>query len=521
LNSLTSVKDSTSLVLKNGQARHAVVIIAVVTAVIMLLKFGEQWLLARGLGAGERLDAYFLGQIVLLLGAQLAVAVTSAAVPILMTFEEPGRRIAAQRMSVIVLVATTVTLAVIAALSGPLVWILHGSLDRESVHLASNIFLWLLPATGACILAALLRAYWHAHRNFVLPGVGQIFMPLCTCGGALLVAGGVWNLRDAAAVANVGAFLLVLLLCRPILHSAENNFSVSYRKLTWRLAAAFLPVAAASSLIPIMVAECRGFASWLTHGSVATISLAVSIASIPGQLASASIGMVLLPQANSMFVKGQHDEAANIVDRALRTTSFIVIPCAIEVLLYSREAVEVVFRRGVFDRTAVQATASALIGFGFGVPALASMQVLMFALLATNKAKQVGITAVFTLLAMMILNRLLLNFGLMGLAVAFSVTCYLNAGVLLGILLLALPGLGIRSLMSSHLRILAISLTAGFVSNFLARQLRINDVLEFLLVTVLVMIVLYVALSVISGSPEMREMLEIPRRTPQSVTAKY
>jgi putative peptidoglycan lipid II flippase len=493
--------------LKHGQARLAVAILAVVTAAIMLFRFIEQWLLARALGAGQRLDAYFLGQIVLLLGAQFAVAVTSAAVPILMTFEEPGRKVAARRMFLIISVVVVATLAIIAALSGPIVGILQGSLDRDSAHLAREVFLWLLPATGASILAALLRAYWHANRNFFLPGVGQTFMPLCTCGGALLVAIGIWNLQYAAAIANVGAILLVLLLCGPILHTADHCFSVSYGELARSLGVAFLPVAAALALIPAMVAECRSLASWLTPGSVTAISLAVSLASIPGQLAAASIGMVLLPQASSLLVDGRNQEAAKVVDRALRTTSFIVMPCAVFVLLCAREAVEIVFRRGVFDSTAVQSTSSALIGFGFGIPALATMQVLMFALLATNKAKQVGMTAIATLLAMIVLSQFLLHFGLMGLAGAFSVACFLNACVLLWLLLPALPELRLRSLLSSHLRILTVSIAAGFVSVVLVKHFEISNLIGSFLMTLLVMQVLYLGLSLLSGSPELQEML--------------
>lgn len=486
----------------------AVVILAAVTAAITLLKFVEQWILARALGAGQKLDAYFLGQIVILLGAQLAVAITSAAIPVLMTFEEPCRKVAARRMFLIIFAGAVAVLSVMAALSGPIVGLLQGALDPCNARLAREVFLWLLPATGACLLAALLRAFWHANRDFFQPGMGQILMPLCTCGGALLVAVAGWSLQYAAAIANVGALLLVLLLYRPLLHARDEGFSTTYKELASKLGIALLPVAAALALIPAMVAECRTFASWLTPGSVTAISLAVSLAGIPGQLAAASIGMVLLPRASSLLVSGRNGDAARVVDRALRTTSFIVVPCAVLVLLRARELVEIVFRRGAFDIAAVHSTAVALAGFGVGIPALASMQVLTFALFATHKINQVGVSAIATLLANIALSRLLLHSGLIGLAVAFSLACFLNTGVLLYLLLAALPELRLTSLLSSISRVSAASFAAGCAGSLLVKYLGIGSAIASLAATIVFMGVLYFAISRLSGCSEITEILE-------------
>jgi putative peptidoglycan lipid II flippase len=495
-------------------AKLAVVILAAVTTSMMLLRFVEQWLLARALGAGPGLDAYFLGQIVLLLGGQLAVAVTSAAIPILSSIDERDRPAAARRLCRITIVWVAGLFALLAGFSGPVVNSLQRSLDPLHARLAQQIFLWLLPATAACIVAALLRAYWHANRNFLLPGVGQLFVPLCTCGGAALVAIGVWNLRYAAAAANLGAILLAVLLYLPLLRRGETSGSDRRIKLAGiprKFGAALIPVTASLALIPAMVAASRSFASWLAPGSVTAVSLAVSLASIPGQIAAASIGMVLLPQMAHFLVAGRTQDAARIVERSLRTTAFVVIPCAVFLLLRAPQAVDLVFRRGAFDTSAVHATAAALIGFTIGIPALASMQVLTFALLAARRTRQIAAVAFCTLLLNLLLTRCLLPFGLIGVAGAFSAACFFNAAVLLQLLVSALPQLALRPLLISHLRIVSIAAVACGLARALTMPWSAGSEPLLFIATLGLAAALYLALSRLEGSPELAELLTTVR----------
>jgi putative peptidoglycan lipid II flippase len=494
------------------QLRHAklaVVILAAVTTSMMLLRFVEQWLLARALGAGPGLDAYFLGQIVLLLGGQLAVAVTSAAIPLLSSIDERDRPAAARRLCRVTIVWVAGLFALLAIFSGPVVNSLQRSLDPLHARLAQQIFLWLLPATAACIVAGLLRAFWHANRSFLLPGVGQLFVPLCTCGGAALVALGVWNLRYAAAAANLGAILLAVFLYLPLLRRGEDSGSDLRFKLAGvprKFGAALVPVTASLALIPAMIAASRSFASSLTPGSVTAVSLAASLASIPGQIAAASIGMVLLPQMAHFLQAGRTQDAARIVERSLRTTAFVVAPCAVFLLLSAREAVDLVFRRGAFDASAVHATAAALLGFAVGIPALASMQVLTFALLGAHRTRQIAATAVCTILLDLVLTRCLLSFGLMGVAAAFSIACFFNAAVLLRLLASAVCELRLRALLTAHLRIAAIAAVAcGLAHALTVFWINGSEPIEFV-ATLCLAAGLYLSLSLLAGSPEMAEI---------------
>ena len=492
---------------------QAVIVLALVNAAIMLLRFTEQCVLARALGAGQRLDAYFLGQVVVLLGAQAAVAVTTAAVPVLADFAAHERKTLVRQLLAAIAPSVLLATAIAALLSGPIVWALAGNFDSDNRLLARAILLWLLPATAACLFAGLLRAYWFAERQFVIPGTGQLFMPLCTCAGAAMVAFAGWNLRLAAAVANLGALVLIIVLYRPLRKRAVASAGAislwHSKQVRHRFGKALLPVTVALALLPAMIAVSRCFASALLPGSVTAVTLAASLASIPGQFAAASVGMVLLPQTALFKAAGRMRDAAIGVERALCSTAFVALPCAIVLGLWPHQIVQMVFQRGAFDRAAVGLTASALTGFSVGVPLLAALQVLAFALFAVLGTRQVALAAVFTLLINLLLNRLLLRFGAIGIAVAFSLACWINGAMLLRLLDRSLRELRTGRILLRHLRILAISVLAGTLGkiccSYLAATSAHPDVA--FLVSLAVVATVYVGASRLVSSPEMEEVL--------------
>lgn len=500
------------MALTEARTKQAVVALAAVNATIMLLRFTEQCLLTRALGAGRRLDAYFLGQVVLLLGGQVAVAVTSAAVPLLAETAGHNLDVAARRMLLACTVFVVVSFSAIAALHVPIIGLLGGKLDPESMLLASTVFLWMQPAAAASILAGMLRAYWHAKRNFLVPGVGQLFVPVCTCGGAVFVALGLWDLRLAAASANIGALLLAGVLHRPLwgnLHawSAEAAGSDLLKKVASRFGAALLPVSIGFALLPAMIAAARFFASSLPAGSVTAISLAAGLGSIPGQFAAASVGMVLLPQISLLKAAGRSRDAARVVERALCNMAFIATPCTVFLVLWSREVVEAVFKHGAFDKAAVELTASALTAYSFGIPAQAAMQVLVFALFAMLWTRHVACMAAITLVVNLLLSRFLLPFGVSGVASAFSLACLLDGAVLLCLLVKALPEMRVRALLFRHLSILVISVLAGGMGSVIARYLQSGRALLSLLVPLTLVAAIYLGVNLLVASPEMGEIL--------------
>lgn len=499
-------------------AKQAVIILASVNAGVMLLRFTEQCLLAKALGAGQRLDAYFLGQVIILLAGQAGVAVTTAAVPILAQYEIDDFQAATKRLLATSIPWIVIALALTAVLSGPIVDHLGGKYDPVNRQLARAILLWLLPATGATVVAGVLRGYWYAQRDFVLPGVGQLFMPLCTCAGAALVALAAWDLRFAAAVANVGALALVLVLYRPVRSRlpGARSAAISYRHLKGvarRFWTALLPVGAGLAMLPAMVAASRSFASWLSPGSVTAISLAGSLASIPGQFAAASVGMVLLPQTSVWKAAGRMGDAARMVERALCNTAFIAIPCAIILALWPQQIVDIVFQRGAFDRAAVGLTASALMGYSFGIPALAGLQVLVFALFGMLGARQVARMAVVTLLLNLLLSRALLPFGVSGVAGAFSLACCIDAAFLLWLLAKRVPELRLGHVAVRHFRILAISAVAGVAGRVLGGIVETSTRYTGLsfVITLAVVAAIYLGINLLVATPEIEEILSTVR----------
>ena len=493
------------------RAGQAVIVLAFVNAAIMLLRFGEQCMLARSLGAGQPFDAYFLGQIILLLGGQLTVAVSSAAVPLLIEAGEEAAAVTRSfvKTSAIVLAGLSLMVALV---STPLIQALGVKLDSPHRELARSILLWLTPATAAWILSSVLRAYWNAHRRFVTPGVAQLFIPLATCTGAALLALGMFNLRHVAAVANIGAAVLLIALWKPI-SSVPRRVADPSRTalLTRKFATTLLPAGVGLALMPGMVVLARSFAARLVPGSVTAVSLAASLGSIPAQFAAVSVGVVLLSETALRKAAGKSGETARVIERALCNTAFVVLPSAVVLMLWSNEIVEIVFRRGAFDKAAVGLTASALSGFSFAVPFQSAVQVIMFALLALGASRSVALTSLLTLGIDAVLSRLLLGWGVAGLAASFSIASFVSCGIFVLLLLKASPELNLGSLLARNLRVAATAVAAGASAYLVTPHLHLTLPLPRLVAGLTLFGLVYFGANLVLGGAELREILGTAR----------
>ncbi len=507
--------------------KQATLVLSITTAAFMAMRFVEQYLLAHTFGVSGVLDAYFLGQIIVLIGSQCAVAVTSAAVPVI------AARLSQDGIQSAEVTAVTLssTVAGVCSLAGILLFFLApelavvfgGELREVDRTLAVLLLRCSIPATVLFVYSAALRGYWHARQNLLKPGLVQPLMALGSMICALLVALGKVRILALPIGALIGAFCITVVLIEPLYQSRQYLRRVSW---TSRDARRFLrdlmPVGLSMVLIPIMMAVGRMFATRLAAGAIGALSLAASVMSIPGQLAATAIGTVILPKVSFMHSGGNFNESARLVGRAVRVTAFVTLPCAFALALYPSSIISLVFRGGAFDGEAVKMTSSALIGYSIGIPALAVMQVLVFALFAASAWIEVIVTTAASIAINFILY-VLLGSSLFGLAMAFSLTCIFNCGLLIILLDKKLKGLSsfpYLDIVQSILKALAAcSLSFGlpriFILFFEPRHTRIMPLAQ-----ILTSVGLFLICATVVCQAEVREIVSIFNR-PRSMPEKF
>jgi putative peptidoglycan lipid II flippase len=479
----------------------------------MLLRFAEQYLLARRFGPSKTLDAYFVAQVVIMVASQCAVAVTSAGVPIITARIHAGNQDVQEADFTIVACVLLVCIvsAVVLPLAAPLlVRLLGPGLDEGSRNLARFLLRCSVPAALLCTVAAALRAQWHARHDLLLPGVLQPLMPLISTCFAAGVAFDLLGIEWVPLGAGFGALLLALALAKPFFNDARSRAKLWSPAVAREFGSALFPVGLAMVLIPCMIAVGRVFASRLPIGNVSALSIAASLMSVPGQLAATSVGIAILPRTSAFFSNKQHSEAATLIERALRMTIFCAMPFSAVFALYPDRVVQIVFHGSSFNTGAVHLTSTALLGYSFGIPALGAMQVLVFALFASSAWRQVSGVTVLSLLVNILLS-IFLSRSILGLSASFSTSCCISSAILTTLLKRYFTHLSAGRLLLAAGKAAVTAVSAFGVVHLLGLYLFPQPNLRTSLLLLAASLISYFGIGILVCRPEIHELVSLVR----------
>ena len=148
-----------------------------------------------------------------------------------------------------------------------------------------------------------------------------------------------------------------------------------------------------------------------------------------------AIGTALLPKLSREIQSGELEKAKRSQDHALEFGMVLALPAAIGLLVLSQPIISTLFERGAFSPAAVDATAQTLFYYAIGLPAFIIIKVLQPSFFARYDTLTPVKVASFMVLANLVLNIILMQYlAHAGLALATSITAWLNAAILTFIL---------------------------------------------------------------------------------------
>ena len=148
-----------------------------------------------------------------------------------------------------------------------------------------------------------------------------------------------------------------------------------------------------------------------------------------------AIGTALLPKLSREIQCGELKKAKRSQDHALEFGMILALPAAVGLLVLSQPIISTLFERGAFSPTAVDATAQTLFYYAVGLPAFIIIKVLQPSFFARYDTTTPVKVASYMVLTNLVLNIILMQFlAHAGLALATSITAWLNAAILTFIL---------------------------------------------------------------------------------------
>jgi putative peptidoglycan lipid II flippase len=458
---------------------RAATLISVAMALSRILGFARNTAIAYTFGQNRATDilnaSYYLPDTIYLI--LVGGGMSTAFIPILSRYlgqkrEDEVWYVASSAYNV-VLIAVLVLLGLAIVFTPEIMAVLVPGFDataRADVDLLTRIMF--ISILFAC-LNAVLMGIEYAYQSFWGTAIGPLVYNAAIIGIGLYLVGriphgpGPINMKvEAFAIATaVAAFLNFVIQVWGVARLRPRYalaLDVRHEGMQ-RLMRLSLPIMIGLSFVQInFFINQSVLASLLPAGSINALTLASRVVLVPIMLAI-SVGIATLPPLAQVALRNDWPAYRKLFSSALGSVLFLSLPASVGLIVLAGPIVAVLFEHGHFVATDVNVTSKAMVGYSVGIAAYAAAEIVSRGFYAVEDTRTPLLASAINLFVSFGLNYLgWHSFGLIGLALAYSVAGFVNIGVLTYLLRRRLKRpLGLSATASSFLRTLVASLVMG------------------------------------------------------------
>lgn len=320
-----------------------------------------------------------------------------------------------------------------------LMYILAPGFDEDpitydlSIILTRITFPYLLFITIVSLLGGVLNSF----EKFTAVASTPIVMNVSMIAGLYLFAPVTPNAAHALAwgvfLAGVTQLFWLVYFCKksdilPAIHFPR--FTPEVKKLLIVVA----PAAVGAGVTQINLMIDTMIATLIPNG-VSYLYYADRIFELPLGVIGIAVATALLPTLSKHIRAGERDQAIRTTNQSIKMVMFLGLPSCGALMVIAEPIIHVIFERGAFLPEDTAAVYPALMAFTLGLPGHLVAKILasnFFAAQDTKTPVKIGVACVILNL---ILNLILMQFlAHVGIAMATSITGYVNAGALAYIL---------------------------------------------------------------------------------------
>jgi putative peptidoglycan lipid II flippase len=306
-----------------------------------------------------------------------------------------------------------------------------------TVALATIMFPYLVCMS----LAAMMSGMLNSLRRYFAAAVAPVFLNI------ILIAVLFYAWREGLDQAAVGHWLAWGVLAAGLVQLAivwgavrHAGVSIGFRRprLTpnvKRLLLLALPAAVTGGITQINQLVGTAIASG-QDSAVSSLAYADRVYQLPLGVVGIAVAIVLLPELARALKSGNLVEAANLQNRSVEFTLFLTLPAAAALLVISEPIVRVLYERGAFAAGNGTPTVAAILAiFGLGLPAFVLIKAFTPGYFAREDTRTpMYFAAVSVLVNISTALALFPRLGAPAIAVASAVAGWVNAALLLGVL---------------------------------------------------------------------------------------
>ena len=321
-------------------------------------------------------------------------------------------------------------------------------------------------------LAALAMGILNCFHIFALPAATPVMLNIATI---LFSVGIVWHhFKDAATSLAVGVLVggvLQFLIQVPALiqRGMKFTFGISFKHpAIQEVARLMLPRLFGIGIgqINLLIDTKFATAAKMPAGSLAALYVADRVMELVLGGYAIAVATAILPMMSHQAAVKDYESLKNTLSFSVRIVAFITIPAALGLMVLREPIIRVLFQHGQFVAASTRLTARALVYYAIGLPALATVKLVVPAFYSARDTKTPVIVASISLVINIVLNILFLQFFFNrvqngGPALATALATFFDFFALLIIFRLRYGSMGIMETMRSFGKI---SLCAGIMA---------------------------------------------------------
>lgn len=421
--------------------------VAGMTMISRVMGFVRDMVIAQFFGVGPGVDAFIVANKIPNFMRRLFAegAFSQAFVPVLSEYRQQGdharvkqlvNRVAGN-LAIILLLFT-----LLAELFAPyLILVFAPGFDHsgpryiQAAHMLRITFPYLMLVSLTAFSGAILNSY----DRFAIPAFTPVILNLAMIAAAIVLSPHMVNPVESLAWGVFLGGVVQLLFQVPFLYR-QNLLPIpkidfkdpGVRKILRLMAPAILGVSVAQ--VNLFVDTI--FASLLPVGSVSWLYYSDRLMNLPLGVFGVAVATVVLPHLSRQHAAQSAEQYSRSLDWGLRTVLLVGLPAAVGLFVIAGPLLATLFMHGKFNAFDVEMARKSLMGFAAGVWAFMLVKVLAAGFYAKQNIKtpvKIAIVAMFANIGFILLLIGPLKHA--GLALATSVSGFVNAGLLLILLL--------------------------------------------------------------------------------------
>ena len=409
-------------------------------------------------------------------------ALGTALIPMIShTLEKEGQDSARRKFSTIV-IWLTFLLALITVLVALPALLIEPYVTTERWKMALLATPVVMPYCIMICLIGIATSLLNSMKQFFLPAMASLLLNVFLIGALLFFCSGgrkepvncLYVLSVAVLLSGLAEMVVLGWLLKkegmlPELSGRTLGNAPAIREI-WHLA---LPGLIGMSALQVSVICDRTIAMASGIHAVAALYYSDRLIYLPIGIFAVAFGTVSLSLMSRLAAAGRLKTMLIMMFGSMRQLLFLTVPLAAYMICFGRELLDLLFRRGAFDTVALNESALALYWYAFGIPAFAATKVTVSGFYSRKDMKTPVLVSIFCIVLNVMISISLMDVMRQGgIALATSITAYLNNFILLYLLRKRLGRMPLKSAGYLFVQLLVISAVAALPARYLCTELE-------------------------------------------------